>query len=59
MRKLLLGGVIVLLLVLDWAALHDIVKGEPDPYLEYAMVAFSVLVFAAMGFAWLKQRRRA
>ncbi len=37
-------AVVLLLLFLDWAALHDIIKGEPDLTLEYAMVASSLIV---------------
>lgn len=46
------------MLALDWAAVHDIIKGEPDLSLEYATVAFSIVVFAVMILVWLKQRAK-
>lgn len=50
-----LTGTVVLLLVLDWAALHDIVKGnEPSYWMEYAVLWFSGLVFAGLVFLALK-----
>ncbi len=33
------------LTALDWAALHDIIKGEPNPYAEYALLAISLIIF--------------
>ena len=48
--KTFLGITVALvLLALDWAALHDIVKAnEPDYTLEYGMLAFSVVAFDNM-----------
>ena len=46
----------ILLLALDWAALHDIVKGnEPDFFAEYTVLGASLLVFGALAFARLRQ----
>lgn len=57
-KKIVLwAAVVVLLLALDWAALHDILKGEPDTYAEYAMVLLSLATFAAMALIAWKQRR--
>ena len=58
--KTFLGITVALvLLALDWAALHDIVKAnEPDYTLEYGMLAFSVVAFAT-GFVLLRRNRRA
>lgn len=39
-----------LLLALDWAALHDILKGEPNLNAEYGMLALSAAAFAGMAF---------
>ncbi len=39
-----------MLLALDWAALHDILKGESNLYSEYGMLAFSAAAFAVMTF---------
>lgn len=35
---------ILVLFLLDWAALHDIIKGEPDITMEYVVIAASLLV---------------
>lgn len=36
-------------LLLDWAAIHDITAGrEPDLWMEYATLGFSVFVYALM-----------
>ncbi len=45
-KKILLGVIIVIFLMLDWAALHDIIKGkEPNYWGEYAVLAISVIAF--------------
>ncbi len=56
MRTILLLGLIALLLALDWAALHDILKGEPDPYMEYGMILLSVAMFGLVIFIKLRRR---
>ncbi len=39
------------LLALDWVALHNIITGHESSYwLEYGMLAFSLIVFAGMAF---------
>ena len=48
MKTVLLIGMVVLLLALDWAALHDILKGEPNLYAEYGMILFSIVIFGVM-----------
>ena len=49
MKSIVLGLSILSILVLDWAALHDILKGnEPDYSLEYTTLAVSALVFGPM-----------
>ena len=50
MKTILLIGIVVLLLALDWAALHDILKGEPNLYAEYGMILFSIIIFGVMIF---------
>lgn len=47
MRRFLIAKIsIILLLMLDWAALDDITTGnEPDYFKEYAILFFSVAVF--------------
>jgi len=56
MKNLLLIGVAVLLLALDWAALHDILKGEPSLYAEYGMILFSIVIFGVMIFIGLRRK---
>lgn len=48
----------VFVLALDWAALHDILKGEPDVRLEWAFVIASVALFAAYAFRRSTQARK-
>jgi hypothetical protein len=49
--------VIVLLLALDWVALHDIIQGEPDVWSEWVFVILSLIVFAIMFGDWYRDRR--
>ncbi len=51
MRPLAMLLVVTLLLALDWAALHDIVIGEPDVTGEFAAVGLSLLIFACLWYA--------
>ena len=44
MRGVALAAVALAVFALNWAALHDIIKGEPDVVLEWAMVAASALI---------------
>ncbi len=57
MKKPLLFGLVVLLLALDWAALHDITKGEPNMAGEYTMLYFSIFAFAVIAFMWFKRKK--
>lgn len=50
MKKIVFFVVILLVLALDWAAMHDILKGEPNPNLESAFLFFSLPVFMIMAF---------
>ena len=58
MKTLLLIGIVVLLLALDWAALHDIMKGEPNLYAEYGMILFSMIIFGVMIFIGLRRKNK-
>jgi len=57
-KTILLIGLVLFLLALDWAALDDILKGEPNVYAEYGMVALSIVVFMAMIFTRLKRKNK-
>jgi hypothetical protein len=53
LRRLLIVVAVAVLLVLDWAALHDIAAGETDLTAEYAMLGVSVvLVVLLLRAAW-------
>lgn len=39
--RLLCAAIILSLLVLDWAALHDILRNEPNQAMEWIMLALS------------------
>lgn len=57
LRTALLTALVVLLLALDWAALHDILKGnEPSYRMEYAILAFSLMVFGVMALGAARRR---
>ena len=36
------------LILLDWAALHDVLAGEPDLRLEWAVLGLSALAYALL-----------
>jgi len=57
-KIIVLAAIALILLALDWAALHDIFKGEPNPYLEYAVVVFSIILISAVIFITLKRKKR-
>ena len=44
MRKILIALFVLALLALDWAALHDILKGEANVWREWLFVIGSVLL---------------
>ena len=58
-KKLSLAAILLVLLALDWAALHDILKGEPNLYGEYGMLMLSAILFTALTFAILRKRGQA
>ena len=57
-KIIVLTAIALILLALDWAALHDIFKGEPNLYLEYAVVVFSIILISAVVFIMLKKKRK-
>lgn len=44
MRKILIALFVLALLALDWAALHDILKGEANVWMEWLFVLGSALL---------------
>jgi hypothetical protein len=45
-------------MLLDWAALHDIHAGEPDVWMEWSILGLSGLAFALLLWKALSLRRR-
>ena len=59
MKKVLWTAVVLLVLVGDWAALHDILGGrEPSYSAEWTWLAVSTLALAAAAWVGLRRRRR-
>ncbi len=55
-RAVIIGGIIALLL-LDWAALDDITTGnEPNYQGEYAILIGSVIIFVVLGLFLCKRK---
>jgi hypothetical protein len=50
-------GIVLLILALDWAALQDIVEGEPDVRAEWIFVFLSLAVFIIMIIDWTRDRK--
>lgn len=57
-KIIVLTAIVLILLALDWAALHDIFRGEPNLYLEYAVVMFSIILISAVIFTALRGKKR-
>jgi len=47
MRRIWISLFILALLASNWAALHDILHGEPDVWMEWSVVIGSVLLLTA------------
>ena len=58
MKKALLVLVVVVLLALDWAAVHDILRGESNLQNEFLTVVMSGLVFGGLIGYWVRERRK-
>jgi hypothetical protein len=57
MKKVVIWGVVIVLLIFDWLALDDITTGNQlNFYAEYAMLAISLLIFGFLGFAALNKK---
>ncbi|RPH94275.1 hypothetical protein EHM69_07835 [candidate division KSB1 bacterium] len=48
----------VVLIALDWAALHDIAKSEPDLWAEWITIAASGLIFGVMLGIIMRSKRK-
>lgn len=48
MKRILVLAAVAAILVMDWAALHDIRANEPDLTLEYATIGLSVVAVALL-----------
>lgn len=55
MKKVVFFTVVLVILAFDWAALHDIGAGEPNPYQEYAVLILTPFLFLLMGFVYRKK----
>jgi hypothetical protein len=56
-NRILLVAALLILVALDWAALHDILKGEPNVRMEWAVVALSAAVVALLVARQVARRR--
>jgi len=58
-RRFLLFALILILLVLDWAALDDITTGnEQNYFLEYAVLLISLLIFGILGLVIFRRKQK-
>ena len=58
MRKKILIALIVIVILLDWAALDDITTGnEPDYFMEYLTVIISVPILLTVGYFLFRNRK--
>ena len=57
LRKGLIGLLILAVLALDWAALHDIIKGEPDAWMEWTFVLGSLLLGGLYIYRFLRRSK--
>jgi uncharacterized membrane protein len=58
MRRILVALFVLVVLALNWAALHDIIKGEPNPWMEWTIVIASLmLLLVTVVRRYLPQRR--
>jgi hypothetical protein len=58
MKRVVVVGCVLLVGALNWAALHDILKGETDLRGEWAVVV-GTLVVAGATIGWRALKRRA
>ena len=59
MKKITLIFITVILFMLDWAALHDVIKGnEPDYFAEYLILAISILFYTLIIYYIIKKKKK-
>ena len=58
MKLYIVAVVSLVFLALDWAALHDILKGEPNISGELATLAVSLIPVALLAVTLLRRRGR-
>jgi len=57
-KKIISIIIITALFILDWLALHDIIKNnQPNYWAEYVMLIISVTVFITITFFWFKKTK--
>lgn len=55
MKKVLIWMGWLALAALNWAALHDILEGEPNVWMEWTVVALSLALVGVMLFRRLRR----
>lgn len=56
MKRVTIAAAMVVILALDWAALHDILKAnEPNFVAEWTMVGASVVLLPALALLWKRR----
>ena len=58
MKRLFTWLFVLALAALNWAALHDILKGEQDVWMEWTIVAASFLLFVAYVLRKTREARK-
>jgi hypothetical protein len=54
MKKWLIALGFLILFAFDWAALHDIIIGEQDVWMEWLFVLASLILLVVVIYRWLK-----
>lgn len=57
MKKLFFWGFVLVLAALNWAALHDILKGEPNPWMEWIFFTASATLLVVYGLRKIRQTK--
>ncbi len=59
MKRVLFWLFVLALVALNWAALHDILKGEPNVWLEWTAVVISVALLGVWADRRIVQSKKA